>query len=119
MYRNLAAQTKHVANSNALVAMWPELQKTKGPPQGSRDLGDGYLLLGPKDTKVYHLSHDERMALDTFFSVYLDAEDINRRAVHRWGRLKLPTEQIARSRWKEVDRCLDMARMDRNVKVRA
>ena len=35
MYRNLAAQTKRVANSNALVAMWPELQKTKGPPQGS------------------------------------------------------------------------------------
>ena len=117
IFRNLAAQTKRVANTNALVAMWPELQKTKGDPRGSKDLGDDYLLLGPKDTSLYQTSPAEQAALETFFSGHPDAEDIDRQSVYRWGRLKIPTEQIARSRWKEMELCSDMARTDRNVKV--
>jgi hypothetical protein len=53
-----------------------------------------------------------------FFSGYLGAESVNRHTVYRWGRLGLPTEQIARSRWKEMERCSDMANTDRNLKVR-
>jgi len=117
-FRNLAAQTKRVVHTNALVAMWPELEKTKGDPQGSRDLGDNYLLLGPKDTTPYYVLPTEQEALDTFFSGYPDAEDVDRQAVYRWGCLRVPTTQVARSRWKELDRCSDMARTDRNVKVR-
>jgi hypothetical protein len=118
IYRNLAAQTKRVAHTNALVAMWPELQKKTDDPRGSKDLGDDYLLLGPKDTSLYHLPHDEHLVLDGFFSNYPGSEGIDRHTVHRWGRLKLPTKQIARSRWKESERCSGMSRMDRNVKVR-
>ena len=118
VFRNLAAQTSRVANTNALVAMWPELQKQKCDPQGSKQLGDGYVLLGPKDTDAYHLSPDERTAFDAFFG-YSRNDRINTDSVCRWGRLKLPTEQIARSRWKELERCSDMMRTDRNVKVRA
>jgi hypothetical protein len=117
IFRNLAAQAKRVAYTNALTAMWPDLQIQDKDPRGSKDLGDNYLLLGPKDTTLYRLPDNEQTALDTFFSGYPGAEDIDRRTVYRWGRLKLPTEQIARSRWKEVDRCSDMSRMDRNVKV--
>lgn len=116
-FRNLAAQTKRVANTNALVAMYPDFEKTKGDPRGSRDLGNGYLLLGPKDTTLYPVSPVERIALDDFFSGRLDAGDIDRQTVYRWGRLKIPTGQIARSRWKELERCSDMARTDRNIKV--
>ena len=118
IFQNLAAQTKHVAIINALTSMWPELKELEDDPRGSKDLGEGYLLLGPKDTCLYHLLQDEQRALDTFFSGYPGAEDVDRHTVYRWGRLKLPNEQIARSRWKEAERCSDMSRMDRNVKVR-
>ena len=115
-FRNLAAQTKRVANTNALVAMWPDFEKTKGNPRGSIDLGGGYLLLGPKDTTLYCVSPTKRTSLDDFFS-RLDADSIDRQAVYRWGRLRIPTGQIARSRWKELERCSDMAQTDRNIKV--
>ena len=118
VFRNLAAQTKRVANTNALVAMYPDFETTKGDPMGSVDLGDGYLLLGPKDTSPYHVSPTEQRALDGFFSGQPDAKDIDRQTVYRRGRLKIPTEQTTRSRWKELERCSDMARTDRNIKVR-
>jgi len=56
---NLAAQTARVAHADALVVMWPDFEKTKGNPRGSEDLGDGYLLLGPKDTTAYNVSPPE------------------------------------------------------------
>ena len=117
-FRNLAAQTKRVANTNTLVAMYPDFEDQKGNPRGSKDLGNGYLLLGLKDTTLYHVSPAEQTMLDDFFSGQLGAEDINRRIIYRWRHLKLPTEQVARSRWKELQRCSDMARTDRNIKVR-
>ena len=118
VFRNLAAQTARVAHTNALVAMWPDFEKTKGDPRGSEDLGDGYLLLGPKDTTSCNISPTEQAAIESFFSGCQGAEDVDGRSVYRWGRLKIPTEQIARSRWKELERCSDMSRTDRNVKVR-
>ena len=67
-FRNLTAQTRRVATTNALIAMWLELEKPTDAPRGSRDLGNGYLLLGPKDANLYHLSPAERTAVNTFFS---------------------------------------------------
>ena len=116
-FRNLAAQTKRVVYTNALIAMWPEFDKPVHTPQGSKDLDGGYLLLGPKDTSHYILLPAEHIVITRFFSGYPDAEDIDQQTVYRWGRLRIPTEQVARSRWKELERCSDMARTDRNVKV--
>ena len=117
-YANLAAQAQKMAHVNAMVAMWPSFEKTKDDPRGSIDLGDGYLLLGPKeDGWSYRVTPREEEALDMFCRGHQDSEDVDRKFVYRWGRLKLPTEQIARSRWKELERCSDMARTDRNVKV--
>ena len=117
-YANLAAQAQKMAHVNAMVAMCPSFDKEEKDPHGSVDLGDGYLLLGPKeDSGPYCVLPVEETALDAFFSDLQDAGGVDRRSVYRWGRLKLPTEQIARSRWKEIERCSDMARTDRNVKV--
>ena len=116
--QNLAAQARHVAHINALVCMWPEFDRETRDPSGSMDLGDGYLLLGPKDTDIHQISLTEQMALNDFCSNHPDAENVNRRSVYQWGRLRLPVEQTARSRWKEMERCSNMARTDRNVKVR-
>ena len=115
---NLAAQTRRVATTNALISMWPDLERTKGDPRGSKDLGDGYQLLGPKDTSPCDISPGEQTALEVFFSGHLDASDVVQSTIYRWGRLRLPSEQVARSRWKELERCSNMARTDRNVKVR-
>jgi hypothetical protein len=114
-FGNLAAQTKRVAATNALVAMWPDFEKTKDPPRGHRDLGDGYMLLGPKDTDPHHISPPEQTAFNDFFRD--QSENDQESTLFRWGRLQIPTTQIARSRMKEIERCSDMARTDRNVKV--
>ena len=115
-FRNLAAQTRRVATTNALIAMWPDLERSMDAPRGSRDLGDNYILLGPKDTNTYTLSPPEQTALKIFFPDLLD-NDL--RHIYRWGRLKLSTKQLARSWWKEMEQCSNMARTDRNVKVHA
>ena len=117
-FRNLAAQTKRVVHTNALVAMWPDFEKAKANPQGSKDMGDNYLLLGPKDSSPHHLLPTEQAALDQFASGHPDSRDVDRHTVYRWGRLGIPTEQVARSHFKELERCSNMARTDRNVKVR-
>ena len=117
-FRNLAMQTRRVANTNSLVAMWPELQNSKDDPRGSKNLGDGYLLLGPRDTSPHNTSAAEYDAMESFFAIYPGADYHDRSTIYRWARLKLPVEQVARSRLKEVERCPDMARTDRNVKVR-
>ena len=113
-FRNLAAQTRRVAATNTLVSMWPDLVIEKDAPRGSKNLGEGYLLLGPTDDIPHHLSPSEQTALMNLFPGHPDDQE----SIYRWARLKLPTEQTARSRWKEVERCSDMARTDRNVKVR-
>jgi hypothetical protein len=116
-FRNFAAQTRRVATTNALIAMWPEFEKPKDAPRGSKDLGDGFLLLGPKDTTLYRPSSpSEQRAIGVLSSD--SGDDENTSSIYRWGCLKIPSEQIARSRWKEMERCSDMARTDRNVKVR-
>lgn len=117
-FTNLTVQAQKMAHINAMVAMWPSFEKTKDDPCGSVDIGDGYLLLGPKeDVGPHYIIPAEEVALDAFCSIHQDSEDVNRKSVYQWGRLKLPTEQIARSQWKEVEQCSDMARTDCNVKV--
>ena len=115
-YANITAQAQKMAHVNAMVAIWPSFEKITENPRGSVNLGDGYLLLRPMDGP-YHLSQKEEEAFDIFCSDLYSPQDIDRGSVNRWGRLRLPTEQVARSVWKELERCSGMARTDRNVKV--
>ena len=52
-FANLTEQVKKVVEINAIIAMWPSLERTKKDPKGSINIGSGYLLLGPKDTDPY------------------------------------------------------------------
>ena len=61
LFSNLREQARRVAEINALVAMWPEIEIEKGQPRGSLNLGDGYLLLTPKDSKPYPFSPLKRL----------------------------------------------------------
>ena len=116
-FANLTAQAQKMAHVNAFIAMWPSFRKTAENPHGSIDIGDGYLLLRPTEESLHHVTSKEEEALDAFCSSRQDSEGVDRGSVYRWGRLKLPTDQVARSTWKELERCSDMARTDRNVKV--
>lgn len=117
LFSNLREQARKVAEINALVAIWPEIEHKKHDPYGSLDLGQGYLLLRPKDEAPHILSDEERTAISTFFADLADPQHTERRSVYRWGRLQIPTGQVARSQWKEVDRSSKQGRTDRNVKV--
>ena len=117
-FANLTEQAKKIAEINALVAIWPELDTTKKDPHGSINIGRGYILLGPKDERSYELSNAEQTALGNFYSSLSDPRSVPPRSIYRWGRLQIPTEQVARSYWKEVDRSSKTARTDRNLKVR-
>ena len=117
-FPHLAEQAKKVAEINAITAMWPDLERSKRDPRGSINMGNGYLLLGPKDEKPYRLSSAEHAAVATFYSSLPNLDSTPPRSVYRWGRLQIPTEQTARSYWKEVVRSSKAARTDRNVKVR-
>ena len=117
-FANLTSQAQKMAHVNSMVAIWPSFDRAMRNPHGSIDLGDGYLLLGPReDSSARLLTANEEEALGIFCSGRQDSENVNRTSVYRWGRLKLPTEQIVRSVWKELERCSNMARTDRNIKV--
>ena len=81
-FTNLAEQAKKVVEINALVAIYPGFEKKKKDPRGSIDLGDGFLLLGPKDQKPYDFSLAEQTALDNFYLGLSNAESVPRRSFH-------------------------------------
>ena len=116
-FANLTEQAKKVAEVNVITAMWPSFERVEKDPHGSVDIGDGYLLLGPKDAKPHHLSDVEYAALATFYS---GLGSVPKRSVYRCGRLKIPVgPTVVRSFWKEVvrPRASQAARTDRNISV--
>ena len=117
LFSNLREQARKVAEINAVVAMYPEIEFQTAEPHGSLNMGRGYILLGPKDTKPYFLSPNEQETVSSFFANLPNPDYMQRKSVYRWGRLQLPTGQVARSHWKEVDRSSKAARTDRNVEV--
>jgi hypothetical protein len=91
----------------------PELDNSRqGHPNGSVDLGDGYVLLRkreqyakiPDDTDAQAITH------------YLGARRMLPR-IKKWARLLLPNKQIACSAWRETTKAPEQVRMSRNVKV--
>lgn len=118
-YETLANRGIHLCQTNALMAMFPEMSPTpEESPQGSVDLGDGYTLLPKRDKNPQLLLDPEVAALRSFFSdtsqcVQLPADP----RLTRWSRLMLPNGQITRSLMKEGKQNLEDVRMARNVKV--
>ena len=66
-FANLTEQAKKIAEINALVSIWPELESEAKKPHGSIEVGDGYLLLGPKDDRPYNLTQGEQDAVRRFY----------------------------------------------------
>ncbi|CDO78241.1 hypothetical protein BN946_scf184571.g4 [Trametes cinnabarina] len=104
-YANVSERALRRCQVNATIAMFPSL----APPETSStvsltDLGEGYALLHPKDRTPIALSDPpEDLALRTYLHAHSGVEiEAPVLRVTRWGRLQIPTGQIARTAWKEV-----------------
>jgi hypothetical protein len=77
------------------------------------------VLLRARERTFYKLSPEYLAKLRTFLleaynMVLPEGAPVS---VQRWARLRIPTGQVARCRWKESLKPLEMVRMARNVKV--
>jgi len=65
-YENLSQQGLCQVQVNALKSMIPMLEYEKGNPYGSIDLGDGFVLLPPRDRSMQMLHGDAATAVHTY-----------------------------------------------------
>ncbi|TBU58259.1 hypothetical protein BD310DRAFT_977430 [Dichomitus squalens] len=102
-YENLSLRGLRRAQISALVAMFPEsLEVPTRLPMGARDLGDQYVLLHPMARTAQLVGDGDARALHAFLTdraIQVSSEW--RPRVTKWGRLRLPNGQVARTAWKE------------------
>ena len=119
-YANLSQRGLLRSQINALKAMIPDLDPLPpAMPRGSRDIGDGFVLLRAKDKVLRAMRDCERQAFADYLknTHTLQVPECWSPEVIRWARLRLPNGQVARSAWKEKLKPLEKVRMARNVKV--
>ena len=119
-FANLSQQGIRHARVNTLKAMILDLdldRATMGAlPRGSKDMGNGYVLLHAHEAEPRPLCACETVALRELLPSALREGDIS---VHCWAKLRLPTGQNCYSVWKEKEKPLEKCRTTRNVKVRS
>lgn len=123
-YENLAQRALRRTQENVLKTMFPILDQTSVSKAPKADLGEGFVLLHPRQDRPRTVDDRE----DIVILRYMEDEVGLPRAreiwvekmacrVQKWARCRLPNGQICRSAWKEVAN--RMTRLARNVKVRA
>ena len=117
-FANLSQRGIRRARVNALKAMIPDLDAEGTTeeclPQGSKDVGQGYVLLRAREEEARPLRNCEGKALCEFLGIAQSAADVH---VRRWAKLRIPTGQNCYSAWKELERPIEKRRTARNVKV--
>ena len=96
-FANLAQVALRQAQANALKVLCPELDKSLKPflPRLSYDLGEGSVLLRPRDRRMKKLTGAHQIAVNAA---------LGQSALRKWGRLRLPNGQVARSVYSESRR---------------
>jgi hypothetical protein len=117
-FANLSQRGIRRAQVNALKAMIPLLDTgtlDKGwLPCGSKDLGNGFILLCARESDLHPL-HD--CEVDTLHN-YLGIVSLGLRTlVQCWAKLRIPTGQNCYSAWKEKQKPLERQQTAWNVKV--
>jgi hypothetical protein len=125
-FANLAQRALRRSQVNALINIYPELDSTaQHLPSHSKDLGRGLVLLRPRDGYPATICGPAgaiiSQVVNTSEVLSRVSEDLSEEAskprVRRWGRLRLPNGQVARSVWCESRRAHDKVRVTCNVKV--
>ncbi|KAI0308679.1 hypothetical protein OF83DRAFT_1073149, partial [Amylostereum chailletii] len=121
VYANLSERAVRRARDNALKSMVPNLVPPPGPPRGSEVLGDGYILLRAMDTCSHVVCDSEVAAFTRYMQDELRWSDAEVArwdgSVVRWARLRLPSEQVARSHWKESEKGMENVRISCVIKL--
>ena len=128
-YQNLSQRGLRRCQINALIALFPFLDRTtKSLPQYSLDIGDRYVLLRAKERTGRLLMEVPEYPLIKAYLEEAERQHGNilsdnvqppqlRARISRWARLRLPNGQIVRSAWKEKSRSFKDSRRARCVKV--
>ena len=113
-FANLSQRGIRRARVNALKAMIPDLDTDIDHPadRGSKDIGDGFVLLRAREPDPRPLRDCEADALRIIYPS-LPPEV----SVRRWAKLRIPTGQNCYSAWKEKEKPLEKRRTARNIKV--
>jgi hypothetical protein len=116
-YANLSQRVIERARANALYAMAPDLfHVTEKLPTGACDIGENYILLGPRE--LHEMDVPTLEAFKRFSDLHRWRIKVgDSLSVDRFARLLLPNGQIARSWWHEKKRPTQKVRIARNVKV--
>ena len=116
-YANLSQRVIKRARVNALYALAPDLLHTTGKlPAGAYDIGEKYLLLGPRE------HHQMDATTLGAFQIFSDMHNWRIKngdslSVDRFARLLLPNGQIAQSWWHKKKRPAEKVQIARSVKV--
>ncbi|KAH9915964.1 uncharacterized protein BXZ73DRAFT_92551 [Epithele typhae] len=121
-FENLAEQSLRRTQINAVRSIIPSLKRQKVSNVPRKDLGDGYVLMHPREQRYRQAEDNEDILIlryieDRLGSTSQAREDwlVRQQAsIQQWARCELPNRQVARSVWKEIAN--GMSRMARNVK---
>jgi len=109
-FGNLCQIAVRRSQINALKAMCPELDRDIHLSKYSHDNDDGYIFLTPRQRNPMRLEGAERAIIEM---------ELQKSILRKWGRIRLPNGQIARSVFAEGRRiAAGNTRVTRNVKVK-
>ena len=109
-FANLAWHALRRSQVNALKSIYPDLDPKAGShlPKSSMDLGNGYIMLQPRDKYPAQIPEPAADIL---------SRAANLSKIRRWGRVCLPNGQVARSLWSKKRQTGQKIQVSRNVKV--
>ena len=116
-YANISEKGLQRAQITALMAMIPALVPRSKIPRVSKDLGDGYLLLGPKNKYAQAMSVVETVTIHEYYISHNTRLLTANPQIIEWGRVRLSNQQIVRTAWKEKVKDVNKIRMSRNIVV--
>jgi len=119
-FANLSQRGIRRAQVNALKAMIPQLDIGNSDegrlPRGSRDLGEGFILLRARESDPSDLRDCEADALHNYLGIVSETPG-PKISVRHWAKLRIPTGQNCYSAWKEKQKPLEKRQTAQNVKV--
>jgi len=116
-FQNLSECGLRRARINALESIFSDLVKPKIQPCVSKDLGDGYTLLGGRDSDAQSMHLTYIPALSAYFeSIGIPVPPNWTPRLKHWARIQFPNKKIVHTAWKEKA-CSGSVRTSQNVMV--
>ncbi|KAJ2911786.1 hypothetical protein MD484_g8629, partial [Candolleomyces efflorescens] len=107
-FGNLAQIAVRQSRKNALKIIYPELDPEKPLPRGALDVGDSYIFLSPRTRS--------RALVFGAAGLYLKSS-IGTDRIKKYGRMRLPNQQVLRSLFAESSLIKRAPRISRNAKL--